>query len=411
MATIGAITHGCVPVRSAASGDRVELPVEDAGVVEGDAQAAHAQRGVRLVRHPGEGQRLVGAGVERAHDDLAPRERLEHLGVDRRLLARRSARSRRRGSTARCGTGRRPRRRLAAAARAPAPSCTLASTSTRAPSEVPPGPVQPAVSVALLAAPRRPPPGVAGSGSQLDRTGRAVDEDEAADRDLVDTGTATTQGIPSWRAMIAVWLVGPPSVVAMPTTSAGSSPAVSAGARSSATRTDGSSGIGHARLGLARELGDDPVADVVEVGDPLGHQPAHRAEHAGELVDRGRRRAHARQCRRRSAWRPSRAARGRGARPAVAGSTSAATPLAAARPALKPAATTSAAAVKRAASAGRRPPATSCAAGRSRAGPAGPDRPGRSRRPGRPACPAGCVRCPWPAPLVGVAGAARTVRT
>ena len=44
--------------------------------------------------------------------------------------------------------------------------------------------------------------------------------------------------------MMAVWLVGPPSVVASATTNAGSSPAVSAGARSSAHRIDGSSGTG-----------------------------------------------------------------------------------------------------------------------------------------------------------------------
>ena len=50
--------------------------------------------------------------------------------------------------------------------------------------------------------------------------------------------------MPSWRAMIAVWLVGPPSVVASATTSLGSRPAVSAGARSSAHRIDGTSGTG-----------------------------------------------------------------------------------------------------------------------------------------------------------------------
>ena len=62
--------------------------------------------------------------------------------------------------------------------------------------------------------------------------------------DGVEPVTATTHGMPSWRAMIAVWLVGPPSVVASPTISAGSRPAVSAGARSSAHRIDGTSGTG-----------------------------------------------------------------------------------------------------------------------------------------------------------------------
>ena len=58
---------------------------------------------------------------------------------------------------------------------------------------------------------------------------------------------------------------------------AGSSPAVSAGARSSASSTDGTSGVRDARLGQAGELGDHPVADVSQVGDPLGHQPAELA--------------------------------------------------------------------------------------------------------------------------------------
>ena len=88
--------------------------------------------------HAGELQRLVRAGVERADDDLAPGERLEDLGVDRRLLLDGRLRRRGRGSTARCGTGRRPRRcALRRALRAPAPSCTLASTSTRVPSARP----------------------------------------------------------------------------------------------------------------------------------------------------------------------------------------------------------------------------------------------------------------------------------
>ncbi len=43
--------------------------------------------------------------------------------------------------------------------------------------------------------------------------------------------------------MIAVWLVEPPSRVASATTRVGSRPAVSAGARSSASRTDGVSGL------------------------------------------------------------------------------------------------------------------------------------------------------------------------
>ena len=54
----------------------------------------------------------------------------------------------------------------------------------------------------------------------------------------------TTQGMPSCRAMIAVWLVGPPRSVTSASTSRGSRPAVSAGARSAATSTHGWSGTG-----------------------------------------------------------------------------------------------------------------------------------------------------------------------
>ena len=50
-------------------------------------------------------------------------------------------------------------------------------------------------------------------------------------------GSATAAGTPSARARIALWLVGPPSSVTKPSTSAGSSNAVSAGARSRATST------------------------------------------------------------------------------------------------------------------------------------------------------------------------------
>ena len=53
----------------------------------------------------------------------------------------------------------------------------------------------------------------------------------------------TTHGMPSWRAMMAVWLVGPPRSVTRARMTSGSSPAVSEGARSSATRTQGVFGI------------------------------------------------------------------------------------------------------------------------------------------------------------------------
>ena len=62
--------------------------------------------------------------------------------------------------------------------------------------------------------------------------------------------------------MIAVWLVGPPSVVASATTSVGSRPAVSAGARSSAHRIDGTVGHRDTGLGQTFQFGDHAVADI-----------------------------------------------------------------------------------------------------------------------------------------------------
>ncbi len=86
--------------------------------------------------------------------------------------------------------------------------------------------------------------------------------------------------------MMAVWLVGPPSSVASATTLVTSRPAVSAGARSSANRTDGSSGIGNAGLRRALDLGDDAITQVLEVGHALGHHTADLHEHLGELFGR-----------------------------------------------------------------------------------------------------------------------------
>ena len=54
----------------------------------------------------------------------------------------------------------------------------------------------------------------------------------------------TTAGMPIWEARIAVWLVGPPAAVMRPRTRSGLSVAVSAGARSSATRITGESNDG-----------------------------------------------------------------------------------------------------------------------------------------------------------------------
>ena len=93
------------------------------------------------------------------------------------------------------------------------------------------------------------------------------------------------RGCASWRAMIAVWLVGPPFSVTRACTTSGSSPAVSAGARSSATSTHGRGRQRHAGLRLAHEVRDDAAFDVAQVGGTFGHQAAHAGEDRDELLD------------------------------------------------------------------------------------------------------------------------------
>ena len=96
----------------------------------------------------------------------------------------------------------------------------------------------------------------------------------------------TTQGMPSWRAMIAVWLVAPPRSVTRAVISSGSRPEVSLGREVLGDEHRRLGRRGHAGLGLADEVGDDPPLDVLEVGDPLGHQAAHVGEDRDELLDR-----------------------------------------------------------------------------------------------------------------------------
>ena len=87
--------------------------------------------------------------------------------------------------------------------------------------------------------------------------------------------------------MIAVWLVGPPSSVTIASTWPRSRVAVSAGARSAATSTDGCPGAGMPGLGSAEQPGDDPVADVarsVTRSAMYGPAPRQARPELGECV-------------------------------------------------------------------------------------------------------------------------------
>ena len=85
--------------------------------------------------------------------------------------------------------------------------------------------------------------------------------------------------------MIAVWLVGPPSVVARATTSVGIQARGVGGREILGAQDRRNVGQRDARLRQAAELGDDTVADVAQIGDAFGHQPAELGEHVDELLD------------------------------------------------------------------------------------------------------------------------------
>ncbi len=125
----------------------------------------------------------------------------------------------------------------------------LASSGTVCPSEVAPGPLD-ADSAALRAA------ASASSAARFSALGSTKTSPELPSIAISvpspsspAPGSATIAGTPSARARMALWLVGPPSSVTKPSTSVGSSSAVSAGARSRAIRMYGSSLSGTPGIG------------------------------------------------------------------------------------------------------------------------------------------------------------------
>ena len=130
------------------------------------------------------------------------------------------------------------------AARADSPSATLARILIVVPSAVSPGPLQVGQGRPLRARPPRPGVRPRRPRAPVSIVPVVPSTSSRVPASISMTPAApTTQGIPSCRAMIAVWLVGPPRSVTRASTTAGSRVAVSDGARSSATRIAGSSGI------------------------------------------------------------------------------------------------------------------------------------------------------------------------
>ena len=80
------MTHRSAAGRGIRFGEGGELLAQDVLAAPQGADAAQAQRRVLLVRVVEERERLVGAGIEHAHDDLLAGERREQLRVGLALL-------------------------------------------------------------------------------------------------------------------------------------------------------------------------------------------------------------------------------------------------------------------------------------------------------------------------------------
>ena len=244
--------------------DRPQLRVEQRGAREAEADAAHAEERVLLgvLREVGDG--LVGAGVERA----------QQQGPSRR--ARRPRARRPSACSSSSGIVSRPMKRnsvrnrptpSAPASRAPAASSgrpmfaatSMAHAVRRWPPASPRAHARPAPTRPARARRRRRRFSSGAGGSTKHEARAPVDRERARPRRCrrSRSPSPTTAGMPSDRARTAACEVGPPCAVAMPTATAGSSPAVSAGVRSRATRMPGRQQLG-ARHRHAEDPGERP---------------------------------------------------------------------------------------------------------------------------------------------------------
>ena len=336
------------PSRAAAAAMPSSCRSSSPGLLQREPQPADAEGRVLLVlaawrtrsacrsRRRGCVRRRTGPRPRRRR---APRRRSPPA---RRPTARRGGR----GSTARCGTGRRPRPAPPARGRADSPSATLASSLTRTPSVVSAGPVHDSSAARAARSASTRAAASAASTRRVDgrrRSRRPAREPPAGSPSA--PATPTTHGMPSWRAMIAVWLVAPPFSVTSASTSAGSRPAVSAGRqvarRRAPTATSGSttpgSGSPTSRATRRRSMSSRSVARSA-ISPPIAvKMSTNCATPSCTAVEQRRRRPRPGSA---TAWRSplSRVS------PALAVSTSVAAPLARAALAENPSATASAAA-------------------------------------------------------------------
>ena len=254
--------------------DRAQLRGEDLRALEREADAAHAEERVGLGRHGQRRQRLVGAGVERAHDERPAVERHGDLaqGLDLLVLVGqlRAVEEEELGAQQADALGAQLDRggRLGGRAevgedlhaRAVARRARLVGALARG--RAAGGEALAALLGVAEHAPRR---GRPGASRPRRRAAARVPSSMASSA----SPSPTAAGRPSARARIAACAVAEPWAVAIPRTSSGSRPAASAGVSSPARTMPGS--VGPGRL-LARDGGDDAAPDVEHVGGALAQQ-------------------------------------------------------------------------------------------------------------------------------------------
>ena len=227
--------------------DRAQLRGEDLRALEREADAAHAEERVGLGRHGQGRQRLVGAGVERAHDERAAVERHGDLaqGLDLLVLVGqlRAVEEEELGAQQADALGAQLDRGGGLGggaevgedldARAVARGAGLVGALARG------GAAGGEALAALLA--RR---GAASSSGSTWSVPASPSSSSAVPSAMASSASPspTTAGSPSARARIAACAVAEPWAVAIPRTSAGSRPAASAGVSSPARTMPGSVG-------------------------------------------------------------------------------------------------------------------------------------------------------------------------
>ena len=158
----------------------------------------------------------------------------------------------------------------------------LASSLIRRPSAVRPGPSH--AGCAPRPGPRDPRLGDVGPSGATSTVPVAPSTHQTVPSSSASTRRArTTAGMPSARARIAVWLVGPPSSVTKASTARVEVGRVRRG-EVAGDQHERVPGVGDARRGHAEQLADDAVAHVLDVARPRADVAAGAGEQVAERV-------------------------------------------------------------------------------------------------------------------------------